>query len=108
MDAVYLVAGKIALFLVLWFLIGWALMLTYYFMYARHNGCWACGHGDIQDPIARWVAHGGSFIRWEYPLEHQWRVPVAMPLLFWVGLVTFARQVARDRKKSEPTAHVAA
>lgn len=103
MDTMYLWIGKIVVCVMVWFVIGCAFLVVYHVLYSRYNGCWACGHGDIQDPIARWIAYGGSFHS-EHPFEHQWRVPFAMPMLFWVGLVTFARQVARDRTRARATA----
>lgn len=87
MDAVYLWVGKIVVWgsggLFLWLVLGATAFLIYDARWRKHNGCWTCGHGDVNDPVALWFASrhtsdGGLVV-----------MALAAPILTLVGIATF-------------------
>ena len=104
MDIAYVRSFVVAIAAVVggWCLIGFIALIVFMVLWGRHNGCWTCKHGDVKDPIARWLGRmsGGSL--WDFFLTL-----VASPVLVPIGAITFYRvqlPFERARKREESVA----
>ncbi len=98
MYAQHLVAA-IALVVGGWCMVGFIALIVFIALWNRHNGCWACRHGDVRDPIARWLGRMSDGSLWDFFLTL-----VAAPVLVPIGAITFYRvqlPFERARKREE-------